>query len=287
MADREPGPHHDARGIFPPRAHGFARAERRPGLARHPRLSPPSRRATLAEQRVSFVNRVSHELGTPLTNVLLNLDLATEAIAARPEQARERLGFVVEEVHRLARLVSNVLTFSRKERGVLSLAPSCCVPDEVIGAALRQFQPALRRRGIEVEFRASARDGVRLDPDALAQIVGNLFSNVEKYAAAGKRLEVGTRQEADVLQVTVRDFGPGIPGHERDRIFQPFERLSNRVNEGASGAGLGLAIARDLAERMGGAIVLAACEGSGCRFDVTLPAPRVLAPVPLATSSAA
>ncbi len=241
----------------------------------------------VAEQRVSFVNRVSHELGTPLTNMLLNLDLATEAFRTKPEQALQRLSLVTDEVQRLARLVSNVLTFSRKERGAVQLQASCCVPDEVLSSVLRQFEPALRRRGITPELETAAGDGVLLDRDALAQIVGNLLSNVEKYAADGKRVTVETWQDGEFLWVAVRDYGPGIPLAERKRIFQPFTRLSNRVDEGASGTGLGLAIARDLVERMGGRVTLVTCPGPGCRFEIVLPAARVLAPVPCADQSAA
>ncbi len=241
----------------------------------------------LAERRVSFVNRVSHELGTPLTNMLLNLDLASEAIASKPEAARHRLGLVTEEAQRLVRLVSNVLTFSRVERGALEINRACCIPDEILRKTICQFEPALRRREIAVATSYSAGDGALLDPDALAQIVGNLLSNVEKYAADGKRVEIASCHENDLLTVRIRDYGPGIPAAERERVFRPFERLSNSVNEGASGAGLGLAIARDLAERLGGHISLISGDGAGCAFQVVLPAPRVLASVSSAEQSAA
>ncbi len=246
-----------------------------------------TRAQRLAAQRVSFVNRVSHEFGAPLTNMLLNLDLAAEAVAAQPEQARHRLSLVTEEVQRLARLVSNVLTFSRQERGALELAPASCVADEIIAGVLRQFEPALRRRGIAAEFQGQAPDGVLLDKDALAQIVGNLISNGEKYASEGRRLTLASRWENDWLCVNVRDYGPGIPAREQERIFEPFERLSSRVNEGASGTGLGLSIARDLARRMGGSLALLPSEGDGCLFEIRAPAPRVLAPVSEPVQSAA
>jgi signal transduction histidine kinase len=241
----------------------------------------------LAERRVSFVNRVSHELGTPLTNMLLNLDLASDAIASKPEAARQRLGLVTEEAQRLVRLVSNVLTFSRVERGALEINRVCCIPDEILRKTICQFEPALRRREIAVASSYAAGDGVLLDPDALAQIAGNLLSNVEKYAADGKRVEIASRHENDFLTVRICDYGPGITAAEQERVFRPFERLSNSVNEGASGTGLGLAIARDLAERMGGRISLISGDGGGCVFQVVLPAPRVLVSVSGAKESAA
>lgn len=226
----------------------------------------------LAEERVSFVNRVSHELGTPLTNILLNLDIASRSLEARPTDSRRRLALVHEEVRRLGRLVSNVLTFSRGERKTLELAPTVCVPDEVIEAMLAQFQPSFDRRNVRVEWQREASNRTRLDPDALAQIAGNLISNVEKYASGGGWLGLTTVMEDDRLKLRVFDRGPGIPPRCRSRIFEAFERVHTGVSEGSSGTGLGLAIARDLARRMGGDLVLIPTE-SGAAFELDLPAP--------------
>lgn len=229
----------------------------------------------LAAERVSFVNRVSHELGTPLTNLSLNLDLATEVLSARPAEARRRLGLVAEEIERLSRLVANVLTFSRRERDTLELKPARSVPGEIVSRTLESFRPALERRGIEIETDISAENPVLLDSDALSQITGNLLSNVEKYAAAGGWLRLDVRSEADALVLEVRDNGPGIPSAARQRIFTPFERVLHTTNEGASGTGLGLAIGRDLAGRMGGTLELLDSP-RGAAFRLRIPAPPAL-----------
>jgi signal transduction histidine kinase len=226
----------------------------------------------LAEQRVSFVNRVSHELGTPLTNILLNLELGVEALnAERLEETRRRLDFVVEETRRLARLVRNVLVFSRRERGKLKVNPVPCVPDEVIMSVLNQFGPALARAGIAVEHHGAADETILCDTDALAQIVANLVSNVEKYAASGKWLGIESSLVDNALVIRVSDRGPGIPAEAREIIFNPFERVDNSVHEGVTGTGLGLAIARDLAELMGGTLKLVAAD-NGAVFELRLPA---------------
>lgn len=235
-------------------------------------FSQQKRAQRLAEQRVSFVNRVSHELGTPLTNILLNLELGIEALdAERPQDTRRRLDFVLEETRRLARLVRNVLVFSRRERGKLKVNPAPCVPDEVITAVLNQFGPVLARAGIAVENRASAAETIFCDTDALAQIVANLVSNVEKYAASGKWLGIESSLAEDTLVIRVSDRGPGIPAEARERIFHPFERVVNAVHDGITGTGLGLAIARDLAELMGGTLQLVAAD-KGAVFELRLPA---------------
>jgi signal transduction histidine kinase len=230
----------------------------------------------LAEERVSFVNRVSHELGTPLTNILLNLDLAGRSLDTRPAESQRRLSLVHEEVRRLGRLVANVLTFSRSERKTLELNPSACVPDQVVEDMLAQFQPSLDRRKVRVEWQRGAANSTKLDSDALAQITGNLISNVEKYASTGGWLGLSTTMENDRLKLRVSDHGPGIPARSRAKIFEPFERVHGGVSEGSSGTGLGLAIARDLARRMGGDLVLRSSE-TGAVFELDLPAPPHLA----------
>ena len=150
-----------------------------------------------------------------------------------------------------------------------------CVPDAVLADEVAQFEPALTRRGIRIEWRRGAGDGVNLAAAALAQIAGNLISNVEKYAAAGEWLGLRSTLEGDTLIVAVADRGPGIPARDRGRIFEPFERVDSRVNEGSTGTGLGLAIARELAARMGGTLALLAVEIGSC-FELRVPAPRVI-----------
>ena len=223
--------------------------------------------------RVSFVNRVSHELGAPLTNLGLYLDLARDAAAAGDSvESSRRLDVAAEETARLGRLVNNVLTFARSERDKLTLYAAPCRPAEIVSGVLAQFAPALARRGIAVETDLDANVTASLDSDALAQITANLFSNVEKYAASGAWMRVSLASASGELVLRVADRGPGIPVSEAARVFLPFERLDSRLTEGVSGAGLGLAIARDLAARMNGSVELeSAAAGTGCNFTVRLP----------------
>jgi signal transduction histidine kinase len=239
------------------------------------------RAAARAAQRVSFVNRVSHELRTPLTNILLNVDLISDLLEDAPEPAR-RLGLVQEEARRLGRLIDNVLTFSRHEQGKLRAEPRACVPASVIRSVIEQFLPSFQRRALEIRCSGDLTAACLLDPDALAQILANLLSNVEKYAPGGMVTIEGALADG-TLTVIVTDRGPGIPGEAAERIFIPFERLDSRVNEGASGTGLGLAIARDLAAAMGGSLRLVP-SSRGASFEVRVPAPSA---GPLSAISAA
>jgi signal transduction histidine kinase len=223
--------------------------------------------------QVTFVNRVSHELGAPLTNIGLYLELARDALADgdKPESER-RLAVATEETGRLSRLVENVLTFARSERKNLELHSLPCRPAEVVSRVLEQFAPALARRGISVESQLDADSEAELDAGALAQITANLISNVEKYAAAGGWMRVSLTVIENTLRLSVQDRGPGIPAGESARVFLPFERLDSRLTEGVSGTGLGLAISRDLAIRMGGSVELELPAEGGCLFVLSIPA---------------
>jgi len=221
----------------------------------------------LAAQRVSFVNRVSHELRTPLTNMLLNLDIVSDALPKAEGKTGPRLQLVREEAARLSRLIENVLTFSRHEQGGLKMRAMQCHPRVVVDGITEQFASSFARRGIQVQRRHEGDDiSCWMDADALAQITANLLSNVEKYAPQAQA-RVITRQDEKGFTLTVEDEGPGIPERDAERIFEPFIRLDDRVNEGVSGAGLGLAIARDLAQRMGGTLrLLKAAKGAAFEF---------------------
>lgn len=236
----------------------------------------------LAEQRVSFVNRVSHELRTPMTNILLNVDLLEDSVEESNRIAAKRLGLVREEAGRLSRLLENVLCFSRRDKlkdtqdepGQTLRAVPCSMV-EMIDAVLDQFGPTLSRKHIRVvRGDLSGSDLVVADRDALMQIISNLISNVEKYAAAGGSLEfvMGVSEMNDAVVLSVIDSGPGIPRSDAAKVFRPFERLSEATKEGVSGTGLGLAIARDLAESMNGSLEIDfERRGEGACFVLTLP----------------
>jgi signal transduction histidine kinase len=224
----------------------------------------------LAEERVSFVNRVSHELRTPLTNLLLNTDLAIDALPVEDGKIRRRLGLIREETSRLSRIVDNVLAFARLERGKAMTTSAACNLPQMLGELRDNFAPLFERKSIVCDYDNQAPADIVADRDALSQILSNLLSNIEKYAGEGAKARIGLMKQGDKLLIEVADNGPGIPREARQRVFLPFERAGSRVDEGASGTGLGLAISRDLAERMGGRLELLS-SGHGTSFRLTLP----------------
>ena len=224
-----------------------------------------------ASVRMNFVNQVSHELKTPLTNIRLYAELLENQLDG-DEKSRRHLAIVVAESQRLSRLIGNVLTFARRQRKSLVLRRSPGCVDEIIAATLEAFRPALAAKEVEFIFSGHAPAAVLFDADAVGQILGNLFSNVEKYGASGGRLSVESRQAGGQTLVTVSDAGPGIRKEQSEKIFEPFHRLSHRLDDGVTGTGIGLHIARELARLHGGDLVLEP-SGVGACFRLAFSTP--------------
>ncbi len=234
-----------------------------------------------AGQRVSFVNQVSHELKTPLTNIRLYAELLEQRFSGTETAAQETkyLGIILRESARLSRLIHNVLTFARQKNGteaaknqgnlpVLHPRPHC--PDTLVLSCLEGFRVSFAEKGMKVELDLCCPGELDLDGDVFEQILGNLLSNAEKYARQGAWVGVSTKQETDAVRVDVCDKGPGLPAQGAARAFQPFERFHTRHTDGVGGAGLGLAIARDLARQHGGDAAYQARAGGGACFHFTL-----------------
>ncbi len=226
-----------------------------------------------AEQRVSFVNQVSHELKTPLTNICIYADMleseVTQEEVPDPLRVKKFTSVVTSESQRLGRLINNVLNFSRAQQQKISVHKTVNSVDEVIKLTLDNFAPAFATKSIKVETQLSAQKPAMLDSELLEQVLNNLFSNIEKYAAEGGLARVVSKISDTQTTILVCDAGQGIPKASRERMFEPFERGSDSLVEGVSGTGIGLSIARDLCRLHGGDLKLIDSEQGAC-FEVTL-----------------
>ena len=225
-----------------------------------------------AQQRVNFVSQVSHELKTPLTNIRMYAELLETKIASlnqqepAQEQSREQfqeqsqeqsksqhfLNVIINESQRLSRLIENVLSFSKAQKNTLEINRSEGFIDECIENVLLSFKPVLQQKHLSVQFNKGAGAPVLFDAQLLEQILNNLFSNIEKYAAQGKQIDISSSQSARETTIEIRDYGPGIAIKEQQKIFEPFYRSHSKLTEGVSGTGIGLAISQQLAILHGG-----------------------------------
>jgi two-component system phosphate regulon sensor histidine kinase PhoR len=226
-----------------------------------------------AVQKTSFVANVSHEFKTPLTTIRLYAELLEQGRVRDAAQGSEYLRTIGRETQRLARLVNNALDFSRLEQGRKKFAQESVELGAEIGRLLDTQAPRLAECGLQLERDLPAEAlTVTTDRDALEQIVLNLLDNGCKYAATGGEVTVRVRPRAGSgAEVVVADRGPGVPAEHRERIFEKFHRVDDKLTAEKTGAGLGLSIARQLARGLGGDLRHAPREGGGAEFILELP----------------
>ena len=226
----------------------------------------------LSALRADFVSLVSHELRSPMAAVIG----AARTLQARwrelsPEQREAFLSLIGDETNRLAALIGDVLDTSRIEAGTFSYSfgevdVGELVEDLVASAALAQD---------EVPVRASISrplPTIRGDRDRLRQVVSNLIENGVKYSPAGQPLDVQASASNGVVRIDVKDRGPGVPREQQRLIFEKFGRARNPT--GTPGSGLGLFIARSIAEAHGGTVDVVSAPGEGATFRLELPVDR-------------
>jgi signal transduction histidine kinase len=233
----------------------------------------------LSERRAAFVSAVTHELRTPLTTFRMYSEMLAENMVPDASKRRQYLETLCAEGSRLDHLVENVLSFARLERGRDGGAIECLT----VGELLARVTPRLEQRAVQVEMelelqRIEADDlatwSVDVSVDAVERILFNLVDNACKYAAGAddRRIVLTVFRDGHTLTMAVCDYGPGVSPADRDRLFRAFAKSAKHAAESAPGVGLGLALSRRLARKMGGELRLAVKEqGSGARFVLTLP----------------
>jgi signal transduction histidine kinase len=224
----------------------------------------------LSALRADFVSLVSHELRSPMASVIgsaRTLQLRWRELS--PEQRESFLGLIAHETSRLADLIGDVLDTSRIEAGTFSYS----FDDVDLALLVRDSAAAAERGQDEVPVRAVVHDPlprVRGDRERLRQVLVNLIDNAVKYSPPGVEVSVEAQSTDGRVVIEVRDQGPGIPAEHQNVIFEKF----GRVQGGGSakpGTGLGLFIARSIAEAHGGSLVVHSSPEDGSIFTLSLP----------------
>lgn len=214
------------------------------------------------ERQRRFVADASHELRSPIASLRTQLEVGQ----AHPELLD--VPGAVQDTVRLQTLAADLLLLARLDAGEGPGAGSTARPAELVAEQLAQrprFRPGLRLRAARLDEVTVAGSAGQLD-----RVLGNLLDNAERHAAGEVRVSV--RREGGEAVVEVVDDGAGVPEAERERIFERFVRLDESRSRDAGGAGLGLAIARDVAVRHGGSLTAGEAPGGGARFTLRLPA---------------
>jgi two-component system sensor histidine kinase KdpD len=219
--------------------------------------------------RTALLNSVSHDLRTPLASIKASASsLLDPEVQWSPVEREEFLTTINTEVDRLTRLVHNLLDMSRIEAGALDPRLTETTVAELVGPVVRRARAATRQR-VDVDVPATL-PPVLVDPVRLDQVLTNLLDNTRGYAAGGP-VQVVARQAGTDVEVRVIDHGPGIPGPERERIFDQFYRLKGGGKR-PEGTGMGLAICRGIVQAHGGNLRVETTPGGGATFVLSLPA---------------
>ncbi len=227
------------------------------------------RRLKLDTMRTDFIATVSHELRTPLS--LIRLHAETLHHGRIPEsKVGDYHQTILTEAERLTGIVNNVLDFSRMERGKLELHPEPTDLSALCERIIESFQSRLEQNGFELE--QNIQPGIIFPVDALAysQILFNLIDNALKYSDSEKNIRVELESTDDWNILCVSDRGIGIPDKLKKKIFDDFIRSNDRKVTAQRGSGIGLSVAKQLVEKMGGTIDVQDNKPEGSVFTVKL-----------------
>jgi len=191
---------------------------------------------------------------------------------ALPDSARRPLEFIADAGNHLLQLVTDLLDVSRLGSGQLVLRIAPVDLASLLREAVRAVEPQARAAAVDLvlDLGPAPPPGVLADPTRLRQVLLNLLSNAVKYNRRGGRVSVQTSRHGEACRVHVVDNGLGMSAAQQAALFQPFNRLG-REAEGYEGTGLGLVIARDLVQAMGGRLGVHSAPGVGSEFTVELP----------------
>lgn len=234
------------------------------------------------KQRAEFISTASHEMRTPVAAIEGYLQLAlNEKVSKIDPKARDYLTKALESTHHLGQLFQDLLTSAKAEDGRLVSHPEPIEMGEYVEKLSDAFKFSAEKKGLLTNFvfGKSGTDAehvlrplyyVQADPDRLREVITNLFDNAVKYTPSGK-ITLGLTGNNDVVQLFIRDTGPGIAAEDIPHLFQKFYRVDNSVTRTIGGTGLGLFISKKIIELYNGRIWAESETGKGSTFYINLP----------------
>ncbi len=208
-------------------------------------------------QRTEMLAGVSHDLRTPLTRVKLQLAMLA---GAHPE-SRSEIAESERDIVQMEHMIGEYLAFARGQGGEAPVSAD-------LAAIIANVADDARRKGGRIALAVERPLVVPLRPNAIKRCLTNLVENATRH---GERIEISVTRRDDMVAIAVEDDGPGIPEDHREAVFKPFFRLDGARNPSTGGAGLGLAIARDVARGHGGEIRMSDGSLGGLRAELRLP----------------
>jgi len=234
------------------------------------------------ERQRRFIADASHELRTPLAILQGESEVALSKTVRSPEEYRESLGILQHEARRLARIVDDMFTLSRADAGQYPVNRRELYLDELVAECAQSVRTLAAAKSISVAVESGGEIPVSADESLLSRMLLNLLDNAIKYTPPGGNVTIATASTPEGPQIKVGDNGAGIPQQLQPRIFERFFRADQartRANSGG-GAGLGLSIAKWIAEAHHGSLTLTRSDSNGSVFTVRLPGAPATSPKP-------
>jgi NtrC-family two-component system sensor histidine kinase KinB len=224
----------------------------------------------LDEMKSGLLSVVSHELKTPLTSIRMAVHLLLEErIGSLNQKQVELISAARDDSDRLHKIIEDLLDMGRLESGRVEMELQPRSAQELIDGAINPLETAFQDRGLHVEVILSEETLLVLaDPARIDHVFTNLLTNAIKFTPAGGKITISVQPEGKMVRFTVADTGIGIPQEHLSRIFDRFYRVVRK--DQVSGAGLGLAIAKEIVQAHGGEITARSREGEGSSFSFTL-----------------
>jgi signal transduction histidine kinase len=235
-------------------------------------LRDVNRDVRVAEVRSQFVASVSHELKTPLTAIRMFAETLAMGRSRDENTRSEYLETIVNESERLARLVDNVLDFSKIEQGkkIYRLRPTRL--EDVAGSAVRAMQFPLAQQGFHVHFSVQQdMPELKADPDAIQQAILNLLTNAMKYSGDAREIDLRLAARNGDAVIEVADKGLGMEPEEQKHVFEKFYRAPSHESRLIAGTGLGLTLVAHIAKAHGGRVQVESSPGAGSTFSILIP----------------
>ncbi|MBU4480518.1 HAMP domain-containing protein, partial [Patescibacteria group bacterium] len=225
--------------------------------------------AHLEQLRRNMVADVAHELRTPLSNVRGYLEALRDGVM---EATPATMDLLHSEAMLLSHLVDDLQELALAEAGQLSLNHQVVDLGQIAARAIEAVQPQAQAKGITLRLDVlEDLPLVRIDPQRMDQVLGNLLSNALTHTPSGGEITVTSTAKGTAVEISVSDTGEGIPPEHLPHVFERFYRVDKSRSRAVGGTGLGLAIAQQLVEAHGGHISLESEPGQGTRFTFTVP----------------
>lgn len=229
---------------------------------------------TALKAKTDFLAMTSHEIRTPL-NGIMGMTQVILADGRLDQETRERVKLVLGAGQTMQSLVDDLLDVAKMEGGEISIRKEICELHGLLVDSAALWAADAQTKGVSLELDVSGvphlayTDGARV-----RQVVFNLLANAIKFTPQGSVWLTSAMHDEQTIEILVRDSGIGIPDDQLERVFEPFHQVDNAMSRGFGGAGLGLAICRNIIASLGGEISVTSTLGQGSTFRVTLPIGR-------------